>query len=308
MDKKNTLLLTVIAIATLLVAVVGATFAYFTAQNAGSKSTEIQVKTETTNSSTIRPGSNINIKANDLNFANQSTDGVQSYVGSQKGVANASVTFAASSSASEEQKFCYTVSLIIDDKDSSGTENLKNYTDGRTSNNIEYSKDNQEDSKKPELVFNISKAAKQTGYTDKFESADQYKAYDGETNNITDLVGRYKKDILTDTKICLNDVSYGDQNQYVEGGTCTQGNISGWDITEKTGTIKIPKLTDDDDASAEANNEVVHMLKVPAGETRTDYWQAEVILVNHNFDQNRNTGKTITGRLEFTPVDCTKGV
>jgi len=37
MDKKNTMLLTVIAVATLLVAVVGATFAYFTAtaQNQG---------------------------------------------------------------------------------------------------------------------------------------------------------------------------------------------------------------------------------------------------------------------------------
>ena len=33
MERKNTVLLTVIAIATLLVAVVGATFAYFTASN-----------------------------------------------------------------------------------------------------------------------------------------------------------------------------------------------------------------------------------------------------------------------------------
>ena len=33
MEKKNTVLLTVIAVATLLVAVVGATFAYFTASN-----------------------------------------------------------------------------------------------------------------------------------------------------------------------------------------------------------------------------------------------------------------------------------
>lgn len=35
MEKKNTILLTVIAVATLLVAVVGATFAYFTATNTG---------------------------------------------------------------------------------------------------------------------------------------------------------------------------------------------------------------------------------------------------------------------------------
>ena len=36
MEKKNTILLTVIAVATLLVAVVGATFAYFTATNSTS--------------------------------------------------------------------------------------------------------------------------------------------------------------------------------------------------------------------------------------------------------------------------------
>ena len=39
MDKKNTMLLTVIAVATLLVAVVGATFAYFAVTNTGSSAT-----------------------------------------------------------------------------------------------------------------------------------------------------------------------------------------------------------------------------------------------------------------------------
>ena len=38
MDKKNTILLTVIAVATLLVAVVGATFAYYSVQVTGSAS------------------------------------------------------------------------------------------------------------------------------------------------------------------------------------------------------------------------------------------------------------------------------
>lgn len=49
MEKKNTILLTVIAIATLLVAVVGATFAYFTATvtNEGTDKTQTVVKTAT---------------------------------------------------------------------------------------------------------------------------------------------------------------------------------------------------------------------------------------------------------------------
>ena len=46
MDRKNTILLTVIAIATLLVAVVGATFAYFTAVNGGQGRSAVEVKTQ----------------------------------------------------------------------------------------------------------------------------------------------------------------------------------------------------------------------------------------------------------------------
>lgn len=304
MDKKNTIFLTIIAIATLLVTAIGATFAFFTAQNSGPQSTDIMVKTETANASTIKMGGNINIRANDLNFAKQNVGGAQEYVGSQKGVTNASVSFSASSIAKESQKFCYTVSLVIDDK---GVEGINNFTDGRTSNNIEYSKDNLE--KKAELVFNISKAPKQNGYSDKFDETSKFKAYDNTNGTINDLEDRYQSNILTDTKICLNDVSYGEDYQYVENGKCTTGNISGWDITTKTGTIKIPKLKNgEEDASAQDNNEYVHMLLVPAGTTYTDYWQAEIILVNHDFDQSRNTGKTITGRLEFTPVDCLTGL
>lgn len=46
MEKKNTVLLTVIAIATLLVAVVGATFAFFTAQQDTTGATTVEVQTK----------------------------------------------------------------------------------------------------------------------------------------------------------------------------------------------------------------------------------------------------------------------
>jgi len=46
MDKKNTMLLTVIAVATLLVAVVGATFAFFTATDTAGGETTVQTTTE----------------------------------------------------------------------------------------------------------------------------------------------------------------------------------------------------------------------------------------------------------------------
>lgn len=48
MDKKNTMLLTVIAVATLLVAVVGATFAYFTVSNSATTGTNVGVEGSTT--------------------------------------------------------------------------------------------------------------------------------------------------------------------------------------------------------------------------------------------------------------------
>ena len=49
MERKNTVLLTVIAVATLLVAVVGATFAYFTATNGGNTTVEESANTTTAN-------------------------------------------------------------------------------------------------------------------------------------------------------------------------------------------------------------------------------------------------------------------
>ncbi len=53
MEKKNTLLLTVIAIATLLVAVVGATFAYFQAQVGSGASASVQVTSQSTDQLTF---------------------------------------------------------------------------------------------------------------------------------------------------------------------------------------------------------------------------------------------------------------
>ncbi len=61
MEKRNTILLTVIAIATLLVAVVGATFAYFTAS------------TQTTNT-----GNSANVTTNELNGATITFNGTAS--------------------------------------------------------------------------------------------------------------------------------------------------------------------------------------------------------------------------------------
>jgi len=63
MDKKNTMLLTVVAVATLLVAVVGATFAFFTAQNSAAGTTNVTTTTETIGAVTVtNPTATMKIK------------------------------------------------------------------------------------------------------------------------------------------------------------------------------------------------------------------------------------------------------
>ena len=102
-NRKNTILLTVIAVATLLVAVVGATFAYFTAQGDREVQTPVNVNTaQTSNGSFVTNGS-ITINANQENFGQG--------MGNQTKTATATVTYTASSTAASN--FCYTVGLQV---------------------------------------------------------------------------------------------------------------------------------------------------------------------------------------------------
>ncbi len=76
MDKKNTMLLTVIAVATLLVAIVGATFAYFTATNTATGETQVTTTTETVGAVTVTNPTNglhLNLTAAQMDIAAQGT-------------------------------------------------------------------------------------------------------------------------------------------------------------------------------------------------------------------------------------------
>lgn len=111
-NKKNTILLTVIAVATLLVAVVGATFAYFTASEGEGKSTNIIVKTGTGSNSAFTVSETLSLYADQNNFAQDET--------SKQGVSTGTVEWTAPGSTAEytpteaQRTFCYTVSLIVD--------------------------------------------------------------------------------------------------------------------------------------------------------------------------------------------------
>ena len=133
-NRKNTILLTVIAVATLLVAVVGATFAYFTAQGGDAVQTPVNVTTSTTSNGSFNTGGAITITANQEDFY----EGAGDKVGSTTGT----VTYTASGTAASN--FCYTVTLDI-------TANTFEYTTAPTNT--------------PELTFTARKSAAATDMT-----------------------------------------------------------------------------------------------------------------------------------------------
>ena len=103
-NKKNTVLLTVIAVATLLVAVVGATFAYFTAQGGATQVGNMEVKTEAAASSSFEIDGSLAILANMDNFA-------QGKGSTQKDTISGLAKFTAGTGTGAQTEFCYTATL-----------------------------------------------------------------------------------------------------------------------------------------------------------------------------------------------------
>ena len=111
-NKKNTILLTVIAVATLLVAVVGATFAYFTAQGAQGTTASVTVSTGTAASSEFGTIDPLNIYADATTFAEGAGDVTDDTTGTVKWTAPGAVTGQEAPSEAD-RSFCYTADLII---------------------------------------------------------------------------------------------------------------------------------------------------------------------------------------------------
>ena len=111
-NKKNTILLTVIAVATLLVAVVGATFAYFTAQGAQGTTADVTVSTGTAASSEFGTIDPLNIYADATTFAEGAGDVTDDTTGTVKWTAPGAVTGQEAPSEAD-RSFCYTASLNI---------------------------------------------------------------------------------------------------------------------------------------------------------------------------------------------------
>ena len=110
-NKKNTILLTVIAVATLLVAVVGATFAYFSASGGTGTTGNVTVSTGTAASSEFGTMNAINLYADASTFAEGGKDVTGSSTGTVKWTAPGAAGTATPSLA--DRTFCYTAALEI---------------------------------------------------------------------------------------------------------------------------------------------------------------------------------------------------
>ena len=110
-NKKNTILLTVIAVATLLVAVVGATFAYFTASGAQGTTGNVTVSTGTAASSEFGGIKALNLSADASTFAQGGADVTGETTGSVKWTAPGATQEHTPDEA--ERSFCYTAALNI---------------------------------------------------------------------------------------------------------------------------------------------------------------------------------------------------
>lgn len=112
-NKKNTILLTVIAVATLLVAVVGATFAYFTAQGGSASQADVVVQTGKAGSSSLGTFKAINIYADATNFAQGKGDQTGTSTGTVEWTAPTNATGSTTEVTEADRTMCYTATLEI---------------------------------------------------------------------------------------------------------------------------------------------------------------------------------------------------
>ncbi len=297
MDKKNTLLLTVIAIATLLVAVVGATFAYFTAQRGEGQNANVNVKTSTTDTLTFdtKP---IFLMATQQNFADVSSGEVEENVGSQKAVSTSTVEFKKGGPGSTD--YCYNATVKI------------------TSNNFEYAPDqtnfgtdpdrpdSQDYDHAPELLLKITK--KTTKSTESGSPTTIIYNQDIDSVKYESLTSQRRVCTQTNTTDPTgNDITYSEpacaDNQTVEGLDITILNNQAKSNT--TSEIKIPTEV--------SGTKYQHKLSgASEGDTIKDEWTAELVFVNYNWDQQYNASpnggeqKKLNATFEFKRVDCTE--
>ncbi len=270
MEKKNTILLTVIAVATLLVAMVGATFAYFTAQRGEGAQADIKVTTSTSDSIVYGEFNTLMVKATQQNFGEN--------LGSQRGSTEGIITLTASDNEdrTDSADYCYTSTIKI------------------TENDFSYKPKGEgvEEADKPELILSL------------FYNEKEYKQL---LNDLTYTTIEGEKRVCDQENGVTSDEKCSD-NQTISGYDITTiGNVSTEAPLEPTTTnFKIPVWIEDNSTPVSEQSYIHHIKTEDTAGNVTAKWKASITFVNYEFDQQYNTDKNFIATWEFTPVDCTE--
>lgn len=290
-ENRTTFLLAVIAVSTLIVSIIGATFAYFTAQRGEGAQADITVKTSTSDSLEMGTFTTINIVANQDNFGENK--------GTRSGVSTGEISLTANDAEQTEKvEYCYTADFYVESNDfvySKPSEQEKQSGSSVTGEND------------PELVLTLTKIPNQgvdAGDDEKTAAKKEYTtqlgdaSLSGEDGDVTTL--DYYASIYT-ANVC-------DDNEKVhtnDDTPCPQQVISGYDVTTlKDGTTIKIQAPDGEDVQ---ENKFIHKITAPRNQKITDYWEARVYFINYGYDQQLNTGHKFHAQLKFTTVNCQTG-
>ncbi len=285
-ENRTPFLLAVIAVSTLVVSIIGATFAYFTAQRGEGAQAEITVKTSTSDSLEMGTFTAINIVANQDNFGQNK--------GTRSGISTGEISLTANDAeATDKVEYCYTTDFYVESNDfvySKPDEQEKLSGESVTGDND------------PELVLTLTKIPNQPDPTDEETKGQAKKEYTttigdasqaGEEGAVKTL--NYYSDIYT-ANVCD-----GNEDVHTDEETpCPSQSISGYDVTTlQSGTnikIQVP-----------GEEGFIHKITAPRNTKITDYWEARVYFINYNYDQEKNTGHKFHAQLKFTTVNCETG-
>lgn len=331
--KKNTVLLTVVAIATLVVAVIGATFAYFQAQGGNTVTRNVRIVTETADSTSYSIDKALTLNINQQNFYEGAGDKSSDPV---TGIA----LFTASTGAGND--LCYTLAINV------------------TSNNFIYTTDT---SAQPTTKYRLTISGLQNAYYDDIdtnqatetalltaltpggyvtEESGTYYIKPTPTSTATpvewttfkstsardalleagylETVSVYPTSsapelVLTVTRATVANAN--DPENLTYGSPTTV--INNLDVTTLTGTIYVPDTATATTVVTPSNKgdlgtvlyfdetggpQNIHKLTAAAGKTTSHKYIATLTAKNKAYDQQEITDKTFTGTLTFTTVTC----
>lgn len=305
--KSNVVLLTVIAIVTMIVVVIGATLAYLASQVDGKGNSNINV---TTNVSSdlflIDAGAPIEIVANTENFGKDQAAAGEDLSAESLG----SITFTTNSDA--ESKRSYKIDLNISQNDmeyTSGTCYVKTST-------VEVDKENCNGENiwatdgKEEKCYAKGNVVSSTEHLDNMYSCTASDMYIWETREDAELVlDFYKVDNSKTSETCNTGKCY-DPNRQVVDGITSEANCDGnnrWvaDYFNATNNKCYVLQNTYDITNSQGTINLVDNVEMTTSKTIgkvNDYYMARVTLINYMHNQIQNGSKKFMASLEYSQI------